>query len=94
MTRWILPFALALPLLAAGCSDPGCGDVCGHAIYDCGWWNFGDDRDRYDECVDHCRDLELHDHERECLAEMECSERQFERCFDRRKDSERWPGRR
>jgi hypothetical protein len=90
MYRLLLSFVLALPLLATACSGPGCRDACDRLVRDCGMLGKGKHDMRVEECVDACRETNVDDEEIECVAEMECSHRAFDRCFTGKHAFERW----
>jgi len=90
MYRLLLSAFLALPLLATACSGPGCRDACERLVDDC---HMIPSR-LMGECVDYCRDQHFDDDEIECVAEMQCTDRAFDRCFDRKREREGWPGKR
>ncbi|WP_373046491.1 hypothetical protein [Vulgatibacter sp.] len=91
MTRLLLLATLALPLLASACSGADCEDACAHTVYDCGWFNDGNDDDRFDQCVDVCRDMRLEDEEKACIADLSCRDPEFGDCFESDRDRKRWP---
>jgi hypothetical protein len=75
---------LLLPIvgaLLAGCSsEASCEDACVRLVDDCGWFDRKLD-EGFATCVDLCREVELGEETRACLAETRCRWDEQRSCF-------------